>query len=314
MEKKYPRYKKFPNHQRVKDMIFSSTYSWQNRISWMDRIIDWKGSRGENLEWQIILHNSKDKAESLQKSKIDRAKSDKNPWKNHSGKLSPFSDKFIGKTTKDEAIKNMKLTMSLNPSKQNTRIEYYLKQGMGLCLAISALKRRQATGAIDSYIRRYGVELGKNKWKERQIRWQETLRAKPEDEIARINAARLNNGYSISKAEKEIFANLSLKIPNLKRNITISYNNGKNWYVYDIGIDNKLIEYNGDYWHANPKIHTEEFYNKISKMSATDIWNKEKHKDSIAENRGYKILKVWEADYKIDPKRELEKCINFLTR
>lgn len=266
------------------------------------------------MEWQTILHNSKEKAEFLRKSKIDRSKSDSNPWKNHNGRLSPFSDKFIGKTTKDEAIKNMKLTMLSNPHNQNTKVEYYLHKGMGLCSAIKALKTRQATGSIDAYIRRFGEEMGFIKWRQRQIKWQKTLNSKSQEEISRINAAKLNNGYSVSKAEKELFTALSLRIPNIKRNISISYNGGKNWYIYDMGLKNKLIEYNGDYWHANPSIYTEEFYNKTSKMSANDIWNKEKHKDRIAKENGYEILKIWEKDYKIDSKRELEKCINFLTQ
>lgn len=314
MEKMYPKYKKFPNHQRVKDMVFSSNFNWIERISWMDRIIEWKGTRGENLEWQTILHNSKEKAESLRKSKIDRSKSDSNPWKNHKGRLSPFSDNFVGKTTKCEAIRNMKLTISANPETQNTKIEYYLNKGMDLCSAITALKSRQSTGSLDSYIKRYGKEIGVIKWKERQIKWQETLNSKSQGEISRINAAKLNNGYSVSKAEKELFAALLVRIPDIERNISIPYNDGKNWYVYDMGLKNKLIEYNGDYWHANPSIYTEEFYNKTSKMSAKDIWNKEKHKDCVAKENGYEVLKVWETDYKKNPRAEIEKCINFLTQ
>lgn len=312
MDKAFPRYQKFPNHQRVKDAVFASEFPWQERIAWMDRIIEWTGTRGENVEWQAILHNSETKAKALQKAKIDRAKSDANPWKNHGGRMSPFSDKFVGKTTKEEATARMKSTMAENPGNQNTRIEYYIVQGMGLCEAINARAERQATGSLEAFKSRYGEDEGLVRWKARQEKWIKSMNSKSFDEIARINATKLGNGYSVSKAEKEIFSRISHI--GARRNLSLSYNDGKNYYIYDIFKDGKIIEYNGDFWHANPNIYNESFYNPISKMSAEDIWQKESHKEYVAKSHGYEIMKVWENDYKKDPEKEIQKCINFLTQ
>lgn len=308
---KHTKYRKFPNHQRVKVAIFESNHSWQERIAWMDRIIDWTGPRGENFEWQCILHNSNETANDLRDAKSNRILGDKNPAYNHGGKLSPFSDKFIGKTTKDNAIAKMKSSIAENPSNQNTRIEYYLVKGMGLCEAIRARKKRQAVGSLDALKDRYGDEVGLLKWKERQEKWLSTMNSKSSGEIARINATKLRNGYSVSKAEKELFS--KLRRFGADRNLTLSYNDGNNYYVYDIFKDNKIIEYNGDFWHANPDIYDNTFYNSKSKMSAEEIWEKELHKDSIAKFYGCEIMKVWESDYKKNPQKEIEKCLTFLT-
>lgn len=154
------RYKKFPNHQRVKAAVFNSDYSWQERIAWMDRIIDWKGPRGENFKWQCILHNSKEIASEMKRLKSNRVVSDKNPAYNHGGKFSPFSDRFVGKTSKEDAISKMKKTIAENPQNQNTRVEYYLDKGCGLCQAIKKLKKRQAVGSLDNFIKRCGKVEG----------------------------------------------------------------------------------------------------------------------------------------------------------
>jgi hypothetical protein len=79
-------------------------------------------------------------------------------------------------------------------------------------------------------------------------------------------------------------------------------------------LGNKIIEYNGDFWHANPKIYDESFYNKVSKKSAKDIWNKEDHKEKVALESGYYLHRVWESDYKQDKERVIEECIKFLTQ
>lgn len=86
----------------------------------------------------------------------------------------------------------------------------------------------------------------------------------------------------------------------------------KNYYVYDIFLDDKIIEYNGDIWHANPKIYKEDFVNPVTKMTYEQIHKKEFHKESIANDHGYILYRVWETDYKNNKERVIEECINFL--
>lgn len=155
--------------------IMNSDLSWQRRIEWIKRINEFKGKKTENIEWLTIIHNSEEIAAKLMESKSSKLKGDKNPGYQHNGKLSPWSkkSKFYSEESKQKAAENRSY---------NTRVDYYLKSGLGLCAAIIALKERQAVGHLDKFIKRYGETEGKKKWRERQIKWMNTLYSKTEEE------------------------------------------------------------------------------------------------------------------------------------
>lgn len=114
------------------------------------------------------------------REKSDRIKGTKNPAFDHGGRLSPWKEGSINysKESKDKAIKNRTY---------NTRVDYYLNKGHTQEEAESLLKERQATGRLDKFIKRYGEEQGKIKWKERQVKWQNTLKSKSLEEQLEIN-------------------------------------------------------------------------------------------------------------------------------
>jgi G:T-mismatch repair DNA endonuclease (very short patch repair protein) len=75
-------------------------------------------------------------------------------------------------------------------------------------------------------------------------------------------------------------------------------------YFYDIYIPamNLIIEYQGDYWHANPRKYAAETKLKIRGTTAMvdDIWSRDAQKRKAAEDRGYAFACIWEMDYKRD--------------
>ena len=139
LQVKKDRYGKFANRQNLLNYVFESDLSWQERIAWIDRVIDYKGPKKENFEYQCILHNSVEKATELRDAKSERASGENNPGYQHGGKLSAFSENFIyaSEEVKENAIKASKKTKSENKHNENTTIEYYLHRGMGLCESIS---------------------------------------------------------------------------------------------------------------------------------------------------------------------------------
>lgn len=304
--------KKIPNRYNTLKRIFESDYSWQERIAWLHRIIDFKGQRGESIEYQTILHNSYEKSNQLRKEKINRASGENNPAYNHGGRLSPFSDKFIGKSSKEKTLKKLKETIKKNPHKQNTKIEYYLNMGYNMDDAKNLLKERQAVGKLENFIKRYGEKEGTIKWKQRQGKWQKTLNSKPIEELALINSKKCCKGYAISKGEKDLYRILKEHFNELKKGHIIFYNENKNYYAYDIVLKDKIIEYNGDFWHANPKVYNESFVNSVSKKTFCEIWEKEHHKEKVAIDNGYKLLRVWEYDYNQNKDKVIKECIDFL--
>ena len=189
---------------------------------------------------------------------------------------------------------------------KTTNIEYYINQGMSKDEAKKALHDRQSTFSLKKCIERYGEEEGIRRFKERQDKWKVKLRK-----------SFLIDGDSRgmqSQVANKLFNDISnlLNIENPIKEKFIYDKETKNGYAYDFCYNNKIIEFNGDYWHCNPRKYKEDYINKTTKMTAKEIWKKDEEKKRIAEKFGYHIYYVWEMDYKKDPSSELIKCIKFL--
>jgi G:T-mismatch repair DNA endonuclease (very short patch repair protein)/predicted transcriptional regulator len=72
---------------------------------------------------------------------------------------------------------------------------------------------------------------------------------------------------------------------------------------------NLIIEYNGDYWHCNPKKYNKEFFNRKKNKLAWEIWKYDLLKLELIKELGYNIEVVWESDYKKD-KQIIKNIIN----
>jgi very-short-patch-repair endonuclease len=84
---------------------------------------------------------------------------------------------------------------------------------------------------------------------------------------------------NLNKQDKEIYGD----IKKVRINLDFFYNN-------------KIIEFNGDYWRSSQKSRETDFRRKL-----------------ICESKGYDVLFVWESEYKKNPELVLNKCIRFLT-
>lgn len=64
--------------------------------------------------------------------------------------------------------------------------------------------------------------------------------------------------------------------------------------IYDFYVPkaNLLIEVDGDYFHANPELYTEADLNSIQKRNLKN----DAFKDTLANGRGYNLVRVWESD------------------
>lgn len=109
---------------------------------------------------------------------------------------------------------------------------------------------------------------------------------------------------------------LEKKIQSILDELNISYST--QYFVnnrsYDIKIlnTNKIIEINGDYWHANPNIYNE-FDILHNELTAKMIWEKDKIKKENLDSFGYKILYLWESEIKKETKEYIiNKLNNFL--
>ncbi len=107
-----------------------------------------------------------------------------------------------------------------------------------------------------------------------------------------------------SKAEKEIAHFLEEKNIKYVKQATVADN-----YSCDLLLPeyNVVIEYYGTYWHCDPRKYKEDYYNQKKNKKAKDIWNYDKiREDKIIENK-YKLIIIWEDDYKmLDNKQKKE--------
>lgn len=211
----------------VSEKIMIKKYGKMEGLKRWNLII--KKKKFSNSKEGLIKNHGKEKAEKICKS------------------LGFNKENFIEKY----GIEKWNIT-SFNRGK-SVRREYYLEDAQtNYDLADWLLKQRQTTFSKDICIEKYGEKEGIKVWQKRQNKWQNNLKSKPQEEINRINRAKTTNMkyYSISSYEREI-----KEILNCKSQIEIDD------YKFDLGINDKIIEFNGDYWHCNPKLYEEKYYN-----------------------------------------------------
>jgi len=198
-------------------------------------------------------------------------------------------------------------------SKNTTTTEYYLKKGYSEDIAIKMLSDRQSTFSKEICIGKYGEEEGLNIWNDRQIKWQKSL----------SKNGNAKGGYS--KISQKLFWDLLMTYSEYER-IDVFFHTknyevilkSKSIYLYDFTDTKrmKMIEYNGDQYHANPYIYkpddTPHPYHKTKKYCASKIWEKDENKIELAKFNGYEVLVVWDSEYRKNPKQTVEKCIEFL--
>jgi len=230
---------------------------------------------------------------------------------------SPFSKKFI----KYENVENLEEHISDFAKKAlknrigSTTIEYFIQKGLSEDNARKELKERQTTFSLEKCIEKYGESEGRLRWLKRQERWQKNL----------LENGNMKCGFSRISQElfHEIFRHMDY---NESQNIYYATKNREyfisikkfGFFSYDY-VDvsrRKIIEYNGDSYHANPKKYESSDYPhpfyKENGPTAQEIWTKDKLKREVAESQGFEVLIIWDSEYRKYPQQTLQKCIEFI--
>lgn len=241
----------------------------------------------------------------------DAIRGSKNP--NHKTKTSeeirksrsPFSKNFKDYNTEEERKEFLK---SIDRSNRitSTQLDWWLNKGYSLEEAQKLLKERQTTFTLDRCIQKCGEEEGLKRFNKRQSKWKKALQE---------NFEREGDGRSpSSKFANEIITQLCyyLKIEKPAKEKWIKCKETGNAYSYDFTYKKKIIEFNGDYWHCNPKIYKSSFFNKNKGLTASEIWQYDQSKNKLAEQHSYEVLVVWESEWNMNPDETLKKCIKFL--
>lgn len=202
-------------------------------------------------------------------------------------------------------------SLKVKNHRSNRQIKYWIDKGYSKEKAIQIISKLQCTFSKEKCIEKYGEIEGLKVFEERQKKWQKTLKDKNT----------IKCGYS--EISQELF-NILLKCYKLKDQNNIFYATknyeyvifNKRNYVYDFtDIKNKkIIEFQGDIYHANPKIFTNENYINPYNIDLTMEYIHEKDliKKKVAENEGFEVEYVWEYDYRNNKEEIINKCKKFL--
>jgi hypothetical protein len=60
---------------------------------------------------------------------------------------------------------------------------------------------------------------------------------------------------------------------------------------------NTIYEFHGDYWHGNPKLFKSSEYNKTTKCTFGELYQKTLDKEQIIKDLGYNLVIMWEYDW-----------------
>ena len=114
----------------------------------------------------------------------------------------------------------------------------------------------------------------------------------------------------VSKTEIECYNYIKQHIePNLQAHVEILN------YVADMGIGFNIIEFNGDYWHANPALYEADqklrYPGNIEKL-AKETWAKDADRYAEFISMGFRILIIWEYDWKHNREEVIKQIKEFL--
>lgn len=121
--------------------------------------------------------------------------------------------------------------------------------------------------------------------------------------------AQSQSSHNSSNIEKEFVTRLRDGGLELSK-ITI-HNNGS-WYFPDAllsGRDKILIEFLGDYWHANPREYSASDIVHHS-LTAADIWLHDSIRCAVLEKAGYTVYEIWESDYTCNKNQTVDFLVN----
>jgi hypothetical protein len=118
-----------------------------------------------------------------------------------------------------------------------------------------------------------------------------------------------NNKFFTSKGQIEIF---DLVNDIIFPDFLVELNKMKYAKSWDVFIDEckLIIEYNGTYWHYDPRKYNFDFVDTSRNLVAIDVWSKDAEKAQIAINNNYKFIVIWQLDWEALP--NIDDKINFL--
>lgn len=264
-----------------------------------------KSEKVKNKKVETTLKNygvdNPSRSKSIKKKKIETC------LKNY-GVEHPMMSKEVMDKSKETHLRergvshHMKTEKSMNAQKR-TNLERY---GVSHVMELKSIQKKRK----ETNLKRYGVEFP----------------AKLDSVKKKSKETMLKNGTILtgtSKMSRDLFREILKIIKDVSKIYTYD-NNGEyfvrndleSYYAYDFvdSVNKKVIEFNGDVFHANPKRFSEtDKPNPFNEMTSIEIWQKDKTKLDFIKNKEFEVLVVWEEDWLSDKNEVIRECLQFLS-
>lgn len=236
----------------------------------------------------------------------ERILGDKNPGYNHGGKFSPFSDKFIhaDKIDKRKIIEKVSKS-NKNNGNNSTTIKYWTSRGYSESEARDKLSERQATFTLEKCIEKYGEEKGRERWLSRQEKWMVSIKKSRKNGFSKISQTLFWEIYENLNEDKDsiYFAELGkdklLDESGINNEYRLKLPQKVLWPDFINVKTNKIIEFDGTYWHGKKMIQTP---NKM----------RDDERDAVLIKNNYIVMHVKEHDYRTNKDQVIKECLEFL--
>lgn len=272
-----------------------------------------KNNKNNSLETLIRIYGEEEginRHEAFRKRISDFVK--ENPIKNQNGFRSEEMRKKISLGRKEFNNKRKLELNGINVDHDNIKkLEYDQRYGEGKYDSLK--KRMKGVFSLEWFIKKYGEIDGSQKYHERCENIKKTTHFKTYN---------LTNNSNISKISQKLFDMLYDDDELNLKDERVYYHNlnhehacytGRN---FDFVVLNrkKIIEFNGDKFHANPTIYTEEDTPNpfLPQLKAAQIWEDDYNKIKLATDKGFSVLVIWESEFKNNEINTINKCKQFL--
>ena len=200
-----------------------------------------------------------------------------------------------------------------NKSRSSTKTNFVNRHGEieGGRMWDEYCERQAYTNSLEYFVETYG-DSGKQKWldlniekaKPHNVNWISKSKGISIEEATEVLSSRRTSSF-VSAAEINFVNALEealgyeIKYTHKTKQFCLWDKAERKSYFYDICCSDrkKIIEYHGDYWHANPNKYDSNFIVKQAGLTASEIWKHDENKSRVARNRGFEIYVIWENEY-----------------
>lgn len=301
-----------------------------NHTNWVETWISLKTLHNSTLEYQMLLYGEVDGANRYY---------DINKRKTVAFNHSPEHQRSAAKKS---AIKSKgSKTHSIRS------IGYWLSKGFAEEDALLKVKEVQSTNTIAKYIKKYGEELGIEKFNQRNNDWRKTMSnpiignkrslglwryieryGESDGKIKYLKMRRARNENSrMGKASSESLVAFRdiiaiFDVYNVKYYIGIA--NNKEWFIYDETTERPffydlaipslsiIIEYHGEAFHPNPAWGETQWNNwrcLFNNSTADAVYKMDTYKKRLAEDTGWSVYEMYSSEVESSQRVIIEQLI-----